>query len=119
MKSPADDLENRRPVWDALSDLFLDTELQASDHERIARVLAASPYSLDEIERILFYEVYPVCIPNLWCIAGEWAGFDPTWLEEQIMKRDRNPWKWPESFLIGRRAIRDTWQQVRERFEAI
>jgi hypothetical protein len=28
MKPAADDIDNRRPVWEALSELFLDTELE-------------------------------------------------------------------------------------------
>ena len=51
------ELERRRPVWAALSDLFLDTELEAADHQRIAHVLAASGYPESELERILCREV--------------------------------------------------------------
>ena len=57
--TPADpDIENRRPVWRALSDLFLDTELQEHDLSYIARILAESPYTLSEIETVLYGEVY-------------------------------------------------------------
>ena len=67
-------------VWTALAEFFLDTELQGSDYKRIAASLAASPYSLAELEEILRYEVYPACHQNLLCIAGEWGGFDEQWL---------------------------------------
>src|SRR5437870_3451900 len=36
------DLQHRRPVWEALSELFLDTELQDYDFGFIARILAES-----------------------------------------------------------------------------
>ena len=73
----------------ALSDLFLDTELQPEDHQRIARVLAASGYSEAELEQILRSEVGPVLLPNLLSIAGNWAGFDLGWLEAEILRGER------------------------------
>ena len=85
-------IEGRRPVWEALSDLYLDTELQSSDLDRISKVLACSPYSETELIEILAYEVHPVCKWNLMSIAGEWAGFDPDWLRDRITPRlDRRP----------------------------
>lgn len=80
------ELENRRPVWVVLSELFLDTTLDGHDIERIAETLARSPYTLDELDRILLWEVYPACRANLVSIAGEWSGFDPDWLESKICR---------------------------------
>jgi hypothetical protein len=74
----------RAPVWNALSELFLDTELQSEDHERIAKILAASPYSDQKLEAILRFEVTPVLKANLMCVAGEWAGFDEAWMREKM-----------------------------------
>jgi hypothetical protein len=71
-------------VWEALSTLFLDTDVSLLRHYR-AEILTASPYSLPEIEEILADEVFPVCHWNLLSIAGEWAGFDPEWLEKRIL----------------------------------
>lgn len=51
--------DERLPVWEALSELFLDVELDAHDHERIAGHLATSSYSIQELEEILYFEVYP------------------------------------------------------------
>ena len=76
MKAAPDDLPNPRPVREALSDLFLDTDVTPARAWRAER-LAASPYSLAEIEQILIDEVYPVCKYNLSCVAGEWEFFDP------------------------------------------
>ena len=83
LKSPSEDTACRRPVWQALSDMFLDTDTSLSRDWRV-RELAQSSYSLAELEEILINEVYPVCRWNLLSIAGEWAGFDPEWLEEKI-----------------------------------
>jgi hypothetical protein len=86
-------VDERLPVWNVLSELFLDTELQEDDHQRIARVLAASPYSEKKLDEILRFEVTPVLKWNLLSIAGEWAGFDETWLRQKLAPRiDARPW---------------------------
>ncbi|UGQ48711.1 DUF7079 family protein [Massilia endophytica] len=89
MRSAEDDVENRRPVWEALSDMFLDTDVSLFREARVEK-LAASPYSIGELESILVNEVYPVCAGNLLSIAGEWAGFDEGWLQERILRRSRS-----------------------------
>jgi hypothetical protein len=87
---PADeDTAARRPVWEALSDMFLDTDVSLDRDWRVG-VLAASPYALEEIERILVDEVYPICKYNLVSVAGVWSGFDQVWLEERILRRGRS-----------------------------
>lgn len=80
-------IEERLPVWDALSEFFLDTELQPDDHERISKVLAESKYTENELEHILAYEVYPVCKWNKLSVAGEWGGFHPDWIQEKMIPR--------------------------------
>lgn len=108
------DIENRRPVWAALSDLFLDTELQQYHLAYIARILAESPYSLAEIETILYREVYPVCIPNMLSVAGEWAGFSDEWLEEAILKHVNRSWALGNILQPHRWMIRDEWIRVKD-----
>ncbi len=75
MKAAVDDLINRRPVWEALSDVFLDADVAPAPAWRAER-LAASTYSLAEIEHILIDEVYPIDKENLQGVAGGWTGFD-------------------------------------------
>lgn len=90
---PADeDLADRRPVWEALSELFLDTDISLARKWRVG-ILASSPYSIEVLERILIDEVYPICKWNLLSVAGEWSGFDPVWLEARILRRLRSPWR--------------------------
>jgi hypothetical protein len=102
---------DRLPVWEALSDFFLDTELQESDYQRISEVLASSPYSIQDIEDILRFEVYPVLIWNLRSVAGEWAGFDRAWLQEQIEPRlNKRPKFWMPMLQWG--MVRDHWKRV-------
>src|SRR5262245_64306164 len=99
-KSPFD-LTTRRPVWNALSDLFLDTDVTLSRTWRIQQ-LAASPYSVEEIEQILIDEVYPICRSNLMSSAGEWSGFDLQWLEERILARLSSPFRRLHLFNSGK-----------------
>ncbi len=73
-------------------ELFLDTEFDDSDYHRIAGILVSSPYSIQDIEDILRFEVYPVLICNLRSVAGEWSGFDREWLQKKIEPRiNRRP----------------------------
>jgi hypothetical protein len=90
VKTAYENLEHRRPVWEALSDLFLDTDISLTRAWRVG-ILAASPYSIEELEEILVDEVYPVCGFNLCSVAGEWAGFDPEGLESSILRHLRSP----------------------------
>ena len=78
------DETRRRPVWVALADLYLDTELQEDDLQRIAAVCAASGFSWPEIQQINYNEVAPALWFNTQELAGEWAGWDEEWLIERI-----------------------------------
>jgi len=45
-------IEKRRPVWVVLSELWLDTELATEDLERIARVMADSGLTIQELRQV-------------------------------------------------------------------
>ncbi|HLP11718.1 MAG TPA: hypothetical protein VK177_07255 [Flavobacteriales bacterium] len=77
-------IENRKPVWVALSKLYLDTELSESDLYSIACDFYESPYDLEEIKEINKIEVFPVLCGNLLNLAGEWTGFDEDALSKAI-----------------------------------
>lgn len=79
------DLEERRTVWLAFSDLFLDTDVTLS-YAYIVDRCASSKYSIDELEIILKNEVTPACSSNLHFMFGEWVGFDEEWLQNRIIK---------------------------------
>lgn len=84
-------IQRRRPLWLALSELWLDTELTAEDLERIARTMADSGLTTEELRQVYLVEVAPVVSPNLLTVAGEWGGFDEEWLFARIVRnlRDR------------------------------
>jgi hypothetical protein len=94
------ELERRRPVWIALSELWLDTELEEADLRYIAAVMKDSAYDPAQLRAIYLYEVAPVVYRNLLMPAGEWNGFDADWLVAEIERRIRG-----RSF-IGRLLIR-------------
>ena len=80
-----EDIEARLPAWDALSSLFLDTDITLLREWR-ATQLSKSPYTVEELDTILRDEVFPVCSWNMFSIAGEWAGFDTDWLRSAVLK---------------------------------
>jgi hypothetical protein len=113
------DIESRRPVWAALSELFLDANLDSADVNRIAKTLAGSRYSLHELDQILLWEVYPACRSNLLSIAGEWAGFDPEWLESRILPGP-SPVARAWAGTVGRLGMFSSvsWRTIKRRVEA-
>ena len=80
------ELDERRPVWSALSELYLDMPLRNADLDRIAATLAKSPYSLRQLEDILYSEVYPACFRMQMRIGRDRASFDPKELEARILR---------------------------------
>ena len=113
-------IEERFPVWHALSEFFLDTELQPEDYKRIAKTLAATRFTENEMEDILICEVCPVCRSNFAWIAGEWAGFDSGWLKTKIAPRIgktirlkslfklRHRWMYGKHWMKVRKSIAET-----------
>lgn len=107
------EIEKRFPVWDALSDLFLDTELDESSHKHIARVILESGFTPEEIHQILWHEVFPSVGDNLRSVAGEWAGFNPEWLKSRILfviSQDAPPMS-PEGIISVKELIEITQQE--------
>jgi len=116
MKPSEAQLAERLPVWEALSEFFLDTQLQAADYERIAKVLAATKYSERQIEDILIEEVSPVCKLNMYSVAGEWIGFDSDWLKEKIGARFGRRSKFRRLFgWLHRWMYASHWKKVKAR----
>ncbi|KAB2897329.1 MAG: hypothetical protein F9K31_12000 [Dokdonella sp.] len=108
------DPEARRPVWEALSELYLDVPWRPFVRGA-ARTLAGSPYSLGELRAILFDEVHPVLVLNLCATAGVWDRFDQAWLEQRILTNRARWWRpWP---CCGRRYARLLWRVLAPRIE--
>lgn len=110
----------REALWLALSELWLDTELQPFQHSHIAKVMRASGLPLDELEAILLYEVAPVVWQNTHSVAGVWTGFDPDWLTDACRRNQQKREKrWHRlrcrlcrRVMLG--PVRQDWQKVME-----
>ena len=108
----------RESVWLALSELWLDTELDTTDHRAIAQTLASSGFSLAELEAIYRLEVAPAVCTNTWVTAGVWEGFDPDWLFEACRRNQRrrhSPWhrlrcRLLRNAMIG--AVEEDWRKI-------
>ncbi len=104
----------------AMSELYLDTDIDAAVLGRVAEEVALSPYSLAELERILRYEVHPVLVSNLHSVAGEWSGFDPDWLVQAIGAYLRRPWPvrwWRARFMRSHAVV--LWHRLIRRIAAV
>ncbi|MBS1230606.1 MAG: hypothetical protein H6R17_3883 [Proteobacteria bacterium] len=84
--------------------MFLDTDLSLSRESR-SRVLAASPYSLLELEEILITEIYPICWSNLNAAAGKRLAFVPGALEAMILRRESSAQIVVRLVELGRLAV--------------
>ncbi|WP_017905915.1 DUF7079 family protein [Pseudomonas asplenii] len=80
---------SRLKIWQALSSLFLDTEIDELTYDYIARTVLESGYPTEEVHRILWNEVFPVLEANLRCVAGEWAGWSDDWLAQHLEANDK------------------------------
>ncbi len=111
MKISHEEIPGRTPVWSAFANLYLDAPVDEEALRQIAVTLAASPYDVDELERILFDEVHPVCRDNLRSVAGNWSGFDQAELVQTIITRlDRGSrLSLPNA---SRREIRQVWTRL-------
>lgn len=109
----------RESVWLALSELWLDTELDESDFRAIAQTLAASGFTPDELEAIYRLEVAPVVWLNAWTTAGVWTGFDADWLFEACRRNQRRRhslWHRGRCRLLRRAmsgAVEADWRRIR------
>jgi hypothetical protein len=109
MKPPADDLQARTPVWEAMSELYLDTDTTLL-HASAAQAFAASPYHLAELRDILVYEVNPVLWRNAFSVAGIWQGFRQDELRDEILRRQAYPRWWRR--LAPQPVLRREWRAI-------
>ena len=77
------DTDARRALWILLAEQFLDTETRTW-LPATALACLESGFSREELGDIWRYEVSAALWPNLWSVAGEWAGWDEDWLAARI-----------------------------------
>ena len=112
-----EEMGRRAPVWAALSNLFLDTDI-ALLYQYIAKELAASSYTDEELLRMLRTEAGPTFATNMFSIAGEWVG----WTAEETRELIGSYLRLPATLRWFRRlatrgfvehAIASDWPQIR------
>ena len=107
------EIERKLPVWTALSNLFLDTELQDWEYRSIARTLRSSGYSPVQLRSILVEEVAPAFVFNFFDVAGEWT----PWSEDdvrRIMLKSRGtlpPLQWMKRRMFKRHVAAE-WEKI-------
>ncbi len=114
--------ESRKPIWEALSRLYLDQELDEKDYNNITETLKASLLRLEDLKKIDLYEVFPTFYKNLISPVGEWAGFAEAWLYKECWKNHQNSHN--QGFRISA-SIKNTfwpwmrkeaWEEIEKRF---
>lgn len=80
--------QERLVVWRALSELFLDTELNNRAYQSIALTIQRSKLSINDTEHILWKEVFPALEKNLNNVAGVWDGWSDDWLLENLQIKE-------------------------------
>ena len=90
MKLTPEELETRKPIWDAMQMVWMDTDIE-TEIEKIVTVCAKSDFALSELEAIYWDEVSPIVKSNMLVpVAPEWAGYDIDWLSGKIIDRLNN-----------------------------
>lgn len=102
--------EERLKLWRALSDLFLDTEIDDATYKYIARTIKELDLTLSVAETILWHEVYPVLESNLRSVAGVWDGWPDEWLLKHISVCEQPSAIMGEPDII--KEIKSCWSQV-------
>lgn len=77
-------LARRLPVWAAMSDLFLDTDVSIY-YADIARAFRRSGYTLDDLEHIFFDEIAPVFYTNQLSDNRAWSAWPVETVREHML----------------------------------
>jgi hypothetical protein len=111
----AQEREIRSDLWLALSDLFLDDDVDEVSIEHIARVVRRSGYSPSAVRRIYWREVLPAVGMNMYSVAGAWGGFERAWLDERVLARKAwvQPLLWVFIWPAGLMAYGDLRRAIR------
>ncbi|WP_110946512.1 DUF7079 family protein [Pseudomonas bohemica] len=104
---------DRLKLWQVLSEFFLDTEVNDTTFDLVARTIQESSYTPEQAHSILWNELFPILQHNLRSMVGEWAGWSDEWLLENITVRDFVAVK-PIRGPVGKEITR-CWQEVKSR----
>ncbi len=106
------EIARRLPVWCALSDAFLDTELTPRSYRHMAEVICAQGFSPAEAEAIFRDEVAPAFGYNLWSVAGVWEGWPEATVRERVLAGGSGPLAALVNRMALGRIIREEWARI-------
>ncbi|WP_457331327.1 DUF7079 family protein [Rhizobacter sp. P5_C2] len=87
------EIARRLPAWCALSELFVDTEFDATQARSIARELLASGFDVATLDGMLRHDVAPVFVRN--AFVGNWTGWKPQDVREMVLAHLHRRERWP------------------------
>ena len=79
----------RERLWIAMSDLWLDTDLDESQLTSIAQVVREVRPTEAQLDEIFALELAPFLGWNNLSVAGVWSGFDPEWVCSEARRQAR------------------------------
>jgi hypothetical protein len=87
---------DKENIWHAMSNLYLDNEIDNIDLLLVAEELANTKLSFREMDEIFYTEVHPVLCWNFTVPAGVWGSFDKKHLVQLIReyKKKINSLNW-------------------------
>lgn len=106
----------REQLWIALSNFYLDNELEDYHYHLVASTCNEHGLSFDEAKNIDKTEVFPALYSNLLSVAGIWDGFDEDWLVEQCSINQRKKamlifkCKCAIKILLAGRFFKENWK---------
>ncbi len=108
--------QTRKQLWIAMSDLWLDQDLEAYQLQSIADVVRESGLDEPELDKIFALELAPFLGANHLTATGVWDGFDRQWVCQQARIRyTRYRWRDRVSAALGitTYAARPYWNRVK------
>ncbi|CAI6047488.1 unnamed protein product [Clonostachys chloroleuca] len=88
--------------------------MTASKIDEVARSLQPLHMPLDQLDKILYDDVFPVLYPNLVATAGIWDAFDENELINRVDDRRIHPPVPPQ-----RRSVTPTWNNVKKKLRQL
>jgi hypothetical protein len=109
--------QDKRQLWIAMSNLWLDTELTDEAIAEIAQVVRESKLGRAELEDVFRFELAPFLGKNHSSLAGVWEGFEPEWVCSEAQKlcgKRRLMDRVKASMGLTTYAARPAWKRVLE-----
>ena len=106
----------REQLWIAMSDLWLDQDLEEYQLQSIANVMRGSDLDEQELDDVFALELAPFLGANHLATIGVWDSFDQQWVCEQAQIR-YTKYRWRDrvsaAFGVTTYAARPYWNRIK------